>query len=235
MVLLEASPCLYGGPHRSKYCILLKVNPRSPTLWLLSIVYGSPHERFRDDLWEELRTIHGRFDLPWCVLGDFNAVLHAHEKSESSDFNLRSGQKFANCIFYCGLVGLGYKGSLFTWKSGTLQEHLDRALANAKWQDLFPSSSVVNLPLPSSDHCGVWLKLGGSQLDRNHSYFKFLGSWLDHGNFECQGQNAWRLGDSWLTNISRLQHNLKSWNRDVYGNLFNRKRCLIARIEGIDK
>lgn len=35
----------------SKYCVLLKVNPRSPNPWLLSVVYGSPQERYRDDLY----------------------------------------------------------------------------------------------------------------------------------------------------------------------------------------
>lgn len=65
----------------SKYCVVLKVNPRSPNPWLLSVVYGSPQERFRDELWEELRAINNATELPWCVLGDFNAVLHSHEKS----------------------------------------------------------------------------------------------------------------------------------------------------------
>lgn len=155
----------------SKYCVVLNVNPRSPTPWLLSVVYGSPQERFRDELWEELRGISTELDLPWCVLGDFNSVLHSHEKSGSGDFNQRSGQKFADCIFDCGLVDLGYKGPIFTWRSGALRERLDRALGNVRWQELFPSSSVVNLPLPSSDHCGLWLKLGVPPRPSVISYF----------------------------------------------------------------
>lgn len=58
----------------SKYCVLLKVNPRSKDPWLLSVVYGSPQERHREDLWNELRAIHSAHDLPWCVAGDFNVV-----------------------------------------------------------------------------------------------------------------------------------------------------------------
>lgn len=34
---------------------LLKVNPRSPNPWLLAVLYGSPQERLRDELWTELR------------------------------------------------------------------------------------------------------------------------------------------------------------------------------------
>lgn len=98
----------------SKYCVVLKVNPRSPNPWLLTVVYGSPYDRFRDELWAKLRAIRNHNELPWCVLGDFNAVLHSHEKSGVREFNRRSGQKFADCLFDCGLVDLGCNGPLFS-------------------------------------------------------------------------------------------------------------------------
>lgn len=192
----------------SKYCVLLKVNPRSPNPWLLAVLYGSPQERLRDELWTELRAIHAANDLPWCVIGNFNSVLHAYEKSGGAEFNRRVGQKFGDCIFDCGLADLGYHGPIFTWKSGELRQRLDHALGNTKWQKAFPFSSVVNLPLPSSDHYGVWLKLGNAPHFTNDKYFKFLGSWLDHDNFHVQVQNAWRNSDTWQDNITRLQTTL---------------------------
>lgn len=117
----------------SKYCILLKINPRSHDPWLLSVVYGSPQERIRDDLWNELRVTQANYNLPWCVVGDFNAVLHPHEKEGGGAFNQRLAQSFANCIFDCSLVDLGSNGPLFTWRSGSLRERLDRALGNTQW------------------------------------------------------------------------------------------------------
>lgn len=48
----------------SKFCITLKVNPRSQNPWLLSVVYRSPQERFRDELWDELRTMSMASELP---------------------------------------------------------------------------------------------------------------------------------------------------------------------------
>lgn len=74
--------------------------------------------------------MHEDVDLPWCVAGDFNAVLHSHEKEGGGAFNPRAGQSFAQCIFDCNLLDLGYKGPLFTWHSGALKERLDRALGN---------------------------------------------------------------------------------------------------------
>lgn len=89
--------------------------------------------------------------------------------------------------------------------------------------------------MPTSDHCGIWLKLGNPPSLTYNNYFKFLGPWLDHDDFHVQVHNAWRDSDDWVTNINRLQHILRSWNRDVYGDIFKRKKQLIARMEGIDR
>lgn len=219
----------------SKYCILLKISPHSRTPWLLSVVYGSPQERFREDLWNELRDIHSNFNLPWCVAGDFNSVLHAHEKEGGGEFNMRAGQRFAQCLFYCNLLDLGCKGPLFTWRSGSLKERLDRALCNSQWQNLFPCCSVINLPLLSSDHCGVWIKLEGDPQKNDQRYFKFLGPWLEHEDFHSQVCSSWRNSDSWNINIARLSKTLSTWNRTVFGNIFQRKKRLLGHLEGIDR
>lgn len=207
----------------SKFCILLKVNPRSSTPWHLAVVYRSPQERHREDLWNELHHIHNNINLPWSVAGDFNSVLHAREKEGGRAFNHRAGQQFAQCIFDCNLVDLGCKGPFFTWRSSTLKERLDRALGNTQWQSLFPNCSIINVPMLSSDHCGVWLKPMGDHDVSNKPYFKFLGPWLEHEDFHVQVQNAWQLGDSWNSNISHLSKSLDQWNRNVFGNLFLKK------------
>lgn len=108
--------------------------------------------------------------------GDFNDVLHAYEKEGGGVFNNRVAQSFSQCIFDCNLVDLGYKGPLYNWRSGTLKERLDRALGNPQWQSLFPNSSIVNSPLLSFDHCGVWIRPQGDFSIRDQDYFKFLGS-----------------------------------------------------------
>lgn len=94
---------------------------------------------------------------------------------------------------------------------------------------------MVNLPLPSSDHCGLWLRLSQDLTYRRRNYFKFLGPWLDHPNFKNQLNNAWRSSSSWSENITRLSDNLKTWNSEVFGNIFKRKRRILARLEGIQR
>lgn len=169
------------------------------------------------------------------MIGDFNTVLHAHEKEGGGVFNQRAAQNFSQCIFDCNVIDFGFKGPLFTWRSGAFRERLDRALGNAQWQSLFPNSSVVNIPLLSSDHCGVWLRPEGEPHSHDHGYFKFLGSCLEHDDFPAQVKNVWRNSDPWPINISRLTNCLIHWNREVYGNIFKRKRRLLGRLEGIDQ
>lgn len=92
------------------------------------------------------------------MIGDFNSVLHAYEKSGGGNIDSRSSAKFAQCIYDCNLVDLGYRSPLFTYKLGPLRERLDIALGSTKWQELFRTSLVINVPLHSLTR--VWIKLG---------------------------------------------------------------------------
>lgn len=169
----------------------------------------------------------------WLVTSMPSSMLMKRKGGETA--NQRTMHNFAQCIFDCSLVDLGYKGPLFTWHSGSLKECLDWALGIASWQSLFPNSSVVNLPLLASDHCGIWLRPIGISLQTDQHYFKFLGGWLEHEDFHIQVKNAWRTSDAWDENISRLTDCLARWNHKVYGNLFHRKKHLLGQIEGIDR
>ncbi|RYR05834.1 hypothetical protein Ahy_B06g085655 [Arachis hypogaea] len=109
--------------------------------WLLTVVYGSPQRVTRRALWSSIESYARNVNLPWCLLGDFNAMLHNHEKRGGSSVNNQSACKeFQNCVSTCGLVDLGYSGWPFTWKRGDLAERLDRGLSNLEWQIAFPEA-----------------------------------------------------------------------------------------------
>ena len=40
--------------------------------WVFSGVYGPTEKRLREAFWEELGSIRGLWENPWCVGGDFN-------------------------------------------------------------------------------------------------------------------------------------------------------------------
>lgn len=66
--------------HSMRFCVHLKINPRSDKPWALTVVYASRQAHLRDLLWEELERFRDQCDLPWCVVGDFNTVMFGHEK-----------------------------------------------------------------------------------------------------------------------------------------------------------
>lgn len=218
----------------SRYCIHLKVNPSSANPWFLSVIYASLQQGLHEHLWDQLIAFSSSIVGPWCVGGDFNIVLYESEKSGGAPINYPSCMVFSTCLDQCNLLDLGYKGPQVTWAGGDLRERLDRVVCNQAWLSLFVDSSMVNLPLPSTDHCGLWIRLSANgPRHGTKNYFKFLGPWLEHPEFRVQLENSWRASSSWNDNISRLSNTLKAWNHDVFGNIFKKKKRILDRLEGI--
>ena len=44
-------------------------------------MYGSVENRLRESFWEELGSIKGLWEVPWCIGGDFNEILFPNERS----------------------------------------------------------------------------------------------------------------------------------------------------------
>nr|KYP35922.1 hypothetical protein KK1_042992 [Cajanus cajan] len=61
----------------------MKVSWKNSEDWLLSIVYNSPQHQHRQALWDVLWELAAEIESPWAILGDFNSILHPHERSYS--------------------------------------------------------------------------------------------------------------------------------------------------------
>ncbi|KAK9931693.1 hypothetical protein M0R45_018961 [Rubus argutus] len=95
--------------------------------------------------------------LPWVVMGDFNELLHAHEKVGGWRRTERQMQGFRDALSYGDLFDIGYLGMSFTWKDSETKCRLDRAVASAIWTDLFSVARVTHLPPSRSDHIPLLL------------------------------------------------------------------------------
>ena len=64
-------------------------------IWTFTGVYGPTLRRKRESFWEELGAIKGLWNGPWCVVGDFNAILRPEERSRGGSLNsiMRRSQK----------------------------------------------------------------------------------------------------------------------------------------------
>ncbi|XP_057418408.1 uncharacterized protein LOC130712598 [Lotus japonicus] len=186
--------------------------------WILTVVYASPQERRRIELWEELTSFKDQVMGPWCVVGDFNSVLYESEKVGGAPINRAAVNRFQDCLNLCLLDDLGAKGTPFTWQRGNLLERLDRAVANDLWRTMFPVASVTNIPLPFSDHCAVLIRLNAE--DRRPKPFKFLAAWLNHPDFQEQQRNkveALRNEDGdWIYDPQELKRMLVDYYKNLY-------------------
>ncbi|RYR66261.1 hypothetical protein Ahy_A03g012244 [Arachis hypogaea] len=99
--------------------------------WFLTAIYGSLQRINWNYLWDDIRSIYNDINLPWCLIGDFNALLHEHECHSRSNSNNRIAcPDFQNCVSDCGLYDLGYSGWPFTWNRENLVDRLDCGLSN---------------------------------------------------------------------------------------------------------
>lgn len=97
-------------------CIITKLD--SNEYMAISFVYRLHTYTERRALWEELGCFSnfvGSSDIPWCFLGDFNAIPTLYEASGGNPTWDSSMVDFNDFVCSMGLTDLRSSGSLFTW------------------------------------------------------------------------------------------------------------------------
>lgn len=215
----------------------VKVEAASTGTWLLSVIYASPRASERAELWEAILNLSSTISSDWLVVRDFNEIACPSEKKGGGAVDYARCELFTSWINECNLLDLGFVGSKFTWRGPQWQgldrvfKRLDRALCNASWITRFEEAIV--LILTNSDHHPLLIKMHGDPIRRVNKSFKFEASWLKHGKFLEMVGSVWEVGGSFLLNLQKLSNTLPSWNRNVFGDIYYKKRILLARLNGI--
>ncbi|RVW43419.1 putative mitochondrial protein [Vitis vinifera] len=207
-------------------------------LWDNREFYGPTKRRERENLWNELGAIHGLWNGPWCVAGDFNAILSPEERSRGGSFN-SDMRRFAEVIEELQLKDLTLFGGPFTWSGGVNNQtmsRLDRFLVNEGWDCRFSHSRQSVLPRPVSDHFPILLEGGG--LRNGPSPFRFENMWLKVEGFKDL-LKAWWEGDNFngaasyvlAEKLKVVKTKLKEWNRDVFGRVEYRKNVALEQMQ----
>jgi hypothetical protein len=128
-------------------------------------------------------------------MGDLNDIIHPSEKLGPSSVDLNRMNVFCSYVKNCGLIDLGFSGPAYTWSNKCFSfmptyERLDCCLANAEWCRLFPTSSVLHLPMMYNDHAQILL-LSISNRQRPKKPFRFENWWLMEEDFQDVAQNSW--------------------------------------------
>ena len=146
----------------------------------LTMVYGRNYEDQRLPMWGDLRDIASSMDDPWCVLGDFNAVMHMGDRIGGLDVTEGETRDFATCVSQCGLQEFPHEGSFFTWTNKTIWSRIDRVFHNAVWYDIIDYTHVQFKSPGLSDHTPIILSF--PHCPRPRATFQFCDMWvLDKG------------------------------------------------------
>jgi len=133
----------------SDQCIALELSCFQSTVYIAAI-YASNYYLTRRQLWADLTHLQGCFQGPWLFIGDFNAILGAHEKRGRRPPPTLSCEDFLNWSNANLLNHLPTSGSFFTWTNGRFGNEnvalrLDRAVCNEAWINFWHNSSCSAL------------------------------------------------------------------------------------------
>ncbi|GKV08919.1 hypothetical protein SLEP1_g20489 [Rubroshorea leprosula] len=208
--------------------------------WFFSGVYGRPHFDIRSLLWHELSDMAKHVNIPWIIAGDFNDVTEQGEKFGGNPINQLRVNAYLSCMSDCGMMDMGYVGGKYTWvnmrNSRIIRERLDRFWCNSNCRILFPEATVYHLPRLISDHNPILLNLTPHIPSIGKRPFRYEKFWFDHPDFIDIVDRIWSHPHSNTSScLASTMTSIKLWSRDTFGNLFKRKKVILARLEGIHK
>ncbi|KAH9750359.1 hypothetical protein KPL71_013846 [Citrus sinensis] len=185
----------------------------------------------REDLWDALVTYFHSHDRRWIVGGrgggDFNVVQSVSEISGGHNQPQGAIDAFNLTLVDCGLEDAGFVGSPYTWTNGHTWTRLDHVVFNGHWSDFFSSFRVTHLNRTTLDHSPLLFSCD-KDATKGPPRFKFLHTWLRHPGFFDVVTQSWDspvVGfgmRAFQQKLVRLKNCLKAWNKEVFGNVFDR-------------
>ncbi|KAI9103498.1 hypothetical protein K1719_023121 [Acacia pycnantha] len=217
---------------------------------LLTAVYASPNEQKRHRAWELMQNIANEVTEPWLLAGNFNEIRSPLEQEGGGHVSEARCRKFNDWIQDCELVDLEAKGPFFTWNGPKWEglervfKRLDRCLCNVIWQEVFMNAEVRVVPRVGSDHHPLVVNLNVEFTGQRVKPFRYEIAWQMHEEFDDFIKGCWKNREdvhmlSYPSHLqgqlSDLQLQLKQWHKEVFGNIENRKRRVLNRLNGIQK
>jgi hypothetical protein len=195
----------------------------------LSAIYGATSYLNRRKLWNSLNERQSQHALPWCFIGDFNAILGAHEhrgRVTPARLPMEDFQKWTDVF---NLIHLPTSGAEFTWINGRrglryAERRLDRAVCNQAWLDLCTSLNVSTLTRHKSYHFPILLDFK-LHIISFASQFKFLRMWSTHPDCESLIKDSWNFEVTGCPmfilskKLKLVKEKFKVWNKSSFGNV----------------
>lgn len=169
------------------------------------------------------------------VLGDFNTFLTPEDKEGGVSMNHLEMSQFHHCLSKCELSLIPRVGDRFTWEKEGVLERLDWGFCNFEWELANPNLKLFHQLRFNSDHRVIVISpITGRDSVRTTSRFQYQAAWNLEPDFKSLTKTAWE-GKSWQEGQSNFVETVTEWNATVVGNISQKKRKLLRRLEGIDR
>ena len=137
---IHASPLL----KEPRAIYMLVHDPAKGQNSIVSGIYAPAQPREKTQFWEQLTHLNEVFDVPWCLLGDFNELGSPEEKKGGQPLSFGKYQRLNKFISDINAETIQVKGSIFTWKkkihTHLIYERLDRTLARKDSIAMYPNA-----------------------------------------------------------------------------------------------
>ena len=212
----------------SSQCLVLEHVCNGSTVYIAGI-YASTSYILRRQLWADLTRLQNTLVAPWLFVGDFNAVLGAHDKRGRRLPPSLSCTDFLTWTNANLLMHMNTNGVQYTWNNGRLDsdsvfQRLDRAICNEAWIDFWRGTSCTTLMRTQSDHHPLLVCMTLNLTPRTTS-FKFFKTWTQHEDCRPLVLATWKkevigAGMHCLqTKLHRLKDAFRVWNKTVFGDV----------------
>uniref|UniRef100_A0A803LCM9 Uncharacterized protein n=1 Tax=Chenopodium quinoa TaxID=63459 RepID=A0A803LCM9_CHEQI len=193
--------------------------------WRFSGIYGHPDEENKYKIGQLLISLKGGTDTPWLCGGDLILMLHSGEKQGGRVFDMEEAEILRDVVGVCELEDLGFIGHDFTWSNNrggeeSIQERLDRFLANRTWRDAFQGSFVTHLTKRKSDHLPILLCVQDVVSKQKKKKKKKL-----------YRVEAWDYGGDLCSKIAFTSTRLSAWSRDKFGDFIEKLKACKAQMK----
>jgi hypothetical protein len=156
----------------------------SSTAFWLSKFYCPTDDGMKDTFLAELAVAAPPLGQPCLLVGDFNIIYQARDKS-NLNLNRRIRGRFRNAVDFSWLREIKCKNRRFTWSSEREQPtfcSIDKFLCNTDWEVLFLSYMLMAASTSCSDHFS--LMLASAAAPHKHTHFHFESFWVKYLRFQ---------------------------------------------------
>ncbi|GAU48983.1 hypothetical protein TSUD_245740 [Trifolium subterraneum] len=181
------------------------------------------------------------------IYGDWLVVDRKRNKGRKS--RPKTQQELANVqaeifntnIDNCGLIDLGSFSTKFTWQGHCrggriVHRRLDRSFCNLDWRLKFPEATVEHLVRRHSDHNPILLRCSNAMTCHEGRPFRFQAAWFTHSDYPQLVKNTWsRDRNNIIGCLQNVAQESITFNKEVFGNIFARKKEVEARLQGIQR